>query len=75
MRKLTLNGKVVQDDSDCYVIAEIGHNHQGKLETAKELFRVAKECGADASATTEEEKWIPINSSSPSRARPSWSSS
>ena len=38
----------VEDRSDCYVIAEIGHNHQGKLETAKEMFRVAKECGADA---------------------------
>ncbi|MFC1875771.1 N-acetylneuraminate synthase family protein [Thermodesulfobacteriota bacterium] len=48
MRKLTLNGKVIQDNSDCYVIAEIGHNHQGNLETAKEMFRVAKECGADA---------------------------
>ncbi len=48
MRKIILDGKVVQDDSDCYVIAEIGHNHQGKLETAKEMFRVAKECGADA---------------------------
>jgi N-acetylneuraminate synthase/sialic acid synthase len=48
MRKLILDGKVVQNDSDCYVIAEIGHNHQGKLETAKEMFRVAKECGADA---------------------------
>ena len=48
MRKLILDGKVIQDNSDCYVIAEIGHNHQGKLETAKEMFRVAKECGADA---------------------------
>ena len=48
MRKLTLDGKVIHDNSDCYVIAEIGHNHQGKLETAKEMFRVAKECGADA---------------------------
>ena len=48
MRKLSLNGKVIQDNSDCYVIAEIGHNHQGNLETAKEMFRVAKECGADA---------------------------
>ena len=48
MRKLTIDGKVIQDDSNCYVIAEIGHNHQGKLETAKEMFQVAKECGADA---------------------------
>jgi N-acetylneuraminate synthase/sialic acid synthase len=48
MRQLTIDGKVIQDDSSCYVIAEIGHNHQGKLETARELFKAAKECGADA---------------------------
>jgi N-acetylneuraminate synthase/sialic acid synthase len=48
MRKLTIEGRVIEDDSKCYVIAEIGHNHQGKLETAKEMFKVAKECGADA---------------------------
>lgn len=48
MRKLTIDGKTIQDSSSCYVIAEIGHNHQGRLETAKEMFRVAKECGADA---------------------------
>ena len=48
MRKLSIGDKTIQDDSDCFVIAEIGHNHQGKLETAKEMFRAAKECGADA---------------------------
>ncbi|MGD9206287.1 MAG: N-acetylneuraminate synthase family protein, partial [Desulfobacterales bacterium] len=48
MRELTIDGTKIHDDSDCWMIAEIGHNHQGKLETAKEMFRVAKECGADA---------------------------
>lgn len=48
MRKLTIDGKVIQDNSSCYVIAEIGHNHQGKIELAKEMFKAAKECGADA---------------------------
>jgi N-acetylneuraminate synthase/sialic acid synthase len=48
VRSLTIDGCTIKDDSDCYVIAEIGHNHQGNLETAKEMFRVAKECGADA---------------------------
>jgi N-acetylneuraminate synthase/sialic acid synthase len=47
-RKLTIDNTVVDDNSDCYVIAEIGHNHQGNMETAKELFRAAKECGAHA---------------------------
>ncbi|MBL0715723.1 MAG: N-acetylneuraminate synthase family protein [Desulfosarcina sp.] len=48
MRKLTIEGKAIEDSSDCYVIAEIGHNHQGKLGTAREMFKVAKESGADA---------------------------
>lgn len=47
-RKLTIDNRLIDDDSDCYVIAEIGHNHQGDMEKAKELFRAAKECGADA---------------------------
>ncbi len=45
---LVIDGKIIADSSDCYVIAEIGHNHQGELEKCKELFRVAKQCGADA---------------------------
>ncbi|MBI3048992.1 MAG: N-acetylneuraminate synthase family protein [Acidobacteria bacterium] len=32
----------------CYVIAEIGHNHQGSLQKARELFREAKLAGAHA---------------------------
>jgi sialic acid synthase len=48
MRELVIDGKRIHDASDCYVIAEIGHNHQGSVEKARELFRTAKECGADA---------------------------
>ena len=47
-RRLTVRSEVIRDDTDCYVIAEIGHNHQGSLEKAKEMFRVAKECGVNA---------------------------
>jgi len=47
-RQLTIASEDVNDDSDCYVIAEIGQNHQGNLETAKQLFRAAKECGVNA---------------------------
>ena len=36
----------IGDDTQCYVIAEIGHNHQGSLEKARELFREAKLAGA-----------------------------
>ena len=48
MREIIINGVVINDDSSCYVIAEIGHNHQGNLETCREMFHVARECGADA---------------------------
>jgi sialic acid synthase len=47
-RQLNIDGKVINDTSDCYVIAEIGHNHMGRLDVCKEMFKVAKECGADA---------------------------
>lgn len=48
VRQFNIDGTHVHDDGDCYVIAEIGHNHQGKLEKAFELFRRAKDAGADA---------------------------
>ena len=47
MPRLIINSDLISDNSDCYVIAEIGHNHQGSLEKAKEMFRVAKECGVN----------------------------
>lgn len=47
-RQFVLDGRVIDDSTDCYVIAEIGHNHQGSLEKAKELFQRAHECGVDA---------------------------
>ena len=44
------------------IIAEAGVNHNGKLELAKEMARVAKECGADAVKyqTTIAEKMISV---------------
>lgn len=47
-RQIFISGKRIADDTNCFVIAEIGHNHQGDLDTAKALFRAAKECGVDA---------------------------
>ena len=40
-RELTIDGVRIADDTDCWVIAEIGHNHQGSLEQCKELFAEA----------------------------------
>jgi sialic acid synthase len=47
-RELTIDGVRIADDTDCWVIAEIGHNHQGSLDQAKELFAEAARCGANA---------------------------
>jgi sialic acid synthase len=47
-RELTIDGVRIADDTDAWVIAEIGHNHQGSVEHAKELFAEAARCGANA---------------------------
>ena len=47
-RVLRLGEREITDDGECFVIAEIGHNHQGSIDTAKRMFRVAEYCGADA---------------------------
>jgi N-acetylneuraminate synthase/sialic acid synthase len=47
-RTLTIDGREISDATECYVIAEVGHNHQGSVDTCKELFDEAKACGADA---------------------------
>jgi sialic acid synthase len=47
-RELVINGTRIDDDSPPYVIAEIGHDHQGDVWKAKELFDRAKECDASA---------------------------
>jgi N-acetylneuraminate synthase/sialic acid synthase len=48
VRELVLGGRTIGDDGACFVVAEIGHNHQGSVEKAKELFRAARDCGVDA---------------------------
>jgi sialic acid synthase len=48
MRSIELANQTVSDDSDAYLIAEVGHNHQGNLENAIELIRAAARSGASA---------------------------
>lgn len=47
-REMTIAGIRVADDSDVFVIAEIGHNHQGSLDICKQMFDAAKNAGASA---------------------------
>jgi len=47
-RSFRIGNKVVSDDGPSYVIAEVGHNHQGDLEKCKAIFKAAADAGADA---------------------------
>lgn len=42
------NHVINQESGDSYVIAEIGHNHQGDVQKCKDLFKAAHEAGAHA---------------------------
>ena len=48
MRELRIKNRTINYRNEPFVTAEIGHNHQGSLDTAKEMFKTAKLCGADA---------------------------
>ena len=45
---LTIDGCEINDTNNCYVIAEIGCNHQGDIEKAKSIIAKAKQAGANA---------------------------
>ena len=45
---IRIGNHTIGEDSHCYVIAEIGHNHQGSIHKARELFKEAKLAGAHA---------------------------
>jgi N-acetylneuraminate synthase/sialic acid synthase len=47
-RTLNIGAHEIGDHTSCYVIAEVGHNHQGSLKTCMDLFKAAKEAGVHA---------------------------
>jgi sialic acid synthase len=47
-RYLNVGERRIADDTPAFVIAEIGHNHQGDLDLCIEMIRSAARCGADA---------------------------
>ena len=48
MRQITIDGNVFDDSSLPFLIAELGHNHQGNLETCLQMIRAAAFSGASA---------------------------
>ncbi len=47
-REMTIGETRIADDTPAYVIAEIGHNHEGDREKAAEMVRAAAAAGASA---------------------------
>ncbi len=48
MNSIKLGKRVINENSEPYIIAEVGVNHEGSFEQAIELINLAKEGGADA---------------------------
>ena len=46
--EITIGKHLIGDQHPTYFIADIGANHDGSLERAKYLIRLAKQAGADA---------------------------
>ncbi|MBK9281056.1 MAG: N-acetylneuraminate synthase family protein [Candidatus Obscuribacter sp.] len=46
--QLNIEGRIVGIGSPCFLVAEIGINHNGDIELAKKTILAAKEAGADA---------------------------
>ena len=46
--KIKLDNIIIGTDEPCYIIAEIGINHNGQVSIAKKLIDIASECGANA---------------------------
>ena len=70
-RELIIGGQLINDASEAYVVAEIGNNHGGSLDTCKAMILAAHDCGASAvklqkrdlvTLYTEEELAAPYNS-------------
>lgn len=47
-KKIKVGNHIIGDDEKCFVIAEIGINHNGSTKLAKELITLAKNNGCDA---------------------------
>lgn len=48
MKEIKIGKKIISKEPPCFIIGEVGVNHNGSFELAKKLVDVAKEAGVDA---------------------------
>lgn len=48
MKKVKIQNRLIGDGEPCFIVAEIGCNHDGNLEQAKKLVDIASAAGCDA---------------------------
>jgi N,N'-diacetyllegionaminate synthase len=48
MKAVKISNKTIGGESPCFIIAEIGMNHNGDIELAKKIIDAAADCGVDA---------------------------
>jgi N,N'-diacetyllegionaminate synthase len=48
LKKVKVGEKWIGDDEPAYAVVEIGINHNGDVDLAKEMINEAKKCGVDA---------------------------
>lgn len=58
MNKIIIKNKEISNFSTPYVIAEIGANHNGDMQLAKQMIDSAKDCGADC---VKFQSWTPTS--------------
>jgi len=47
-KTVTIGNKIIGDGNPCFIIAEIGINHNGSIELAKKMIDIAVTTGCDA---------------------------
>ncbi|XP_034043748.1 sialic acid synthase-like [Thalassophryne amazonica] len=68
-------GRMIGGSNPCFIIAEIGQNHQGDIEIAKKMIKLAKDCGADCAKFQKSELEYKFNKQAlarPYNSRHSW---
>ena len=48
MNKIRIGNKKIGEGYPCFIVAEIGMNHNGDVELAKKIIKSAFSCGVDA---------------------------